>query len=89
MLRTDPEVLVPPHLQTDWERQVVSRVDTKLVDKSPLGFEVTKKHINSLEHAKSRYLAYGLANHHPTLVRLEHKLACSHRTAWSRTVPHT
>eukprot|EP01043_Picozoa_sp_COSAG02_P026661 COSAG02_NODE_1542_length_12011_cov_103.068754_8_plen_79_part_00 len=49
-------------------------MDKKLATKSPLGFQSAKNDIRALESAKGRYLAYGLPEHHPTLVRLQHKL---------------
>ncbi len=54
---------------------MINRVDKKLATKSPLGFQSAKNNICALEVAKNRYLAYGLPEHHPTLVRLEHKLS--------------
>lgn len=50
-------------------------MDKKLADKSPLGFQLKKNNIRALEHAKDSYLAYGLPDHHPTLVRLQHQLS--------------
>ena len=53
---------------------MINRADKKLVDKSPLGFQSTKNDISALEAAASRYRAF-LPDHHPTLVRLQHKLS--------------
>ena len=49
-------------------------MDNERVKTSPLGHLTAQKHINALEVARNRYLGYGLPDHHPTLVRLEHQL---------------
>eukprot|EP01044_Picomonas_judraskeda_P040877 COSAG03_NODE_20292_length_321_cov_1.067568_1_plen_48_part_10 len=48
-------------------------MDTERLAFSPYGYQTAKKHIAALELSKRRYLECGLPDHHPTLVRLEHK----------------
>jgi hypothetical protein len=56
-------------------------MDTERLAFSPYGYQTAKKHIAALELSKRRYLECGLPDHHPTLVRLEHKLSQLKRQA--------